>query len=124
MAHILLVEDDPSQAFLLSKTLEKQGHQVCAVLQGGELMAALDDFAPDLVLMDLQMYPYDGFELAAQLREHPRYCYLTIVALTALSPSEIYLHAKPNLFDGVITKPLGIQLPKQIEHFLSHLDHC
>jgi CheY-like chemotaxis protein len=66
------------------------------------------DVAPDLFLFDIQMDPYDGFDLLSMIREDPALCRSKVVALTASVMSEEVARLKKSGFDGAIAKPLNI----------------
>jgi CheY-like chemotaxis protein len=67
------------------------------------------DVTPDLFLFDIQMDPYDGFDLLAMIREDPELCRSKVVALTASVMSEEVARLKRRGFDGAIAKPLNIE---------------
>ena len=65
---------------------------------------------PDIFLFDIQMNPYDGFDLLSMLRNDPQYKNSKVVALTASVMSEEVARLKESGFDGAIAKPLNIDL--------------
>jgi len=66
MANILIVEDEESINDLILMNLKLAGHTGKQALDGIEAIAAMEDFKPDLVLLDV-MLPYnDGFSLMEQ----------------------------------------------------------
>ena len=71
MAHVLLVDDEPSLRFVLRIAFESAGHQVA---EAGNGAAALDSIAaarPDLVTTDFMMPVMNGRELISRLRSDP-----------------------------------------------------
>jgi CheY-like chemotaxis protein len=64
---------------------------------------------PDIFLFDIQMQPYDGFELLSMLRGDPEFNRSKVVALTASVMSEEVARLKRRGFDGAIAKPLNIE---------------
>ena len=64
---------------------------------------------PDIFLFDIQMKPYDGFELLNMLRRDPELEDSKVVALTASVMSEEVARLKESGFDGAIAKPLNIE---------------
>jgi len=66
MANILIVEDEQSISDLILMNLRLVGHEGRQVFDGNEVAEALEEFRPDLVLLDV-MLPYkDGFSLMEQ----------------------------------------------------------
>ena len=82
---ILLAEDNPVNRQLIFEILEKHGHSVEVVSEGGQALSALQSAHFDLVLMDIQMPVMDGFEATAAIRkiEKKTGTHIPIVALTA-----------------------------------------
>jgi len=67
---VLVVDDDPSIREMLSDYLSSQGFKVVLAEDGAAMRAAIEDAAPDLVLLDLKLPHEDGLSLARYLREH------------------------------------------------------
>jgi CheY-like chemotaxis protein len=56
----LLAEDNPVNQLLMTRLLEKRGHDVVLAANGREALAALEEGTYDLVFMDLQMRRWTG----------------------------------------------------------------
>lgn len=67
MKRVLIVEDDTAIAELLSKTLGKL-YEVRAVHDGGTAVAVATEYAPDLVLLDVNLPNKDGLTIARELK--------------------------------------------------------
>ena len=86
---ILLVEDDPllRQAFRL--LLEDAGYDVREAGTAQQAMSAVDDRAPNLVLLDLGLPDRPGLEVARELMGRPETRHIKVVALTGrVGPQE------------------------------------
>lgn len=69
MAKILIVDDDPDVLEAARLVLEKEGHEVATAPTRAEGMTQVDDFKPDLLVLDVMMEePDDGFVMAQDLR--------------------------------------------------------
>jgi CheY-like chemotaxis protein/HPt (histidine-containing phosphotransfer) domain-containing protein len=81
---VLLAEDNVVNQRLATSVLERRGHRVTTVHNGQEAIAAIDDGAFDVVLMDVQMPIMGGLEatMAIRSREHAG-SRLPIIAITA-----------------------------------------
>ncbi len=66
--HILIAEDEVLTAMDLKSMVESLGHIVCASARNGlEAVAMVDQFDPDLVIMDIKMPKLNGLEAARQI---------------------------------------------------------
>lgn len=83
MARILLVEDNELNRDMLSRRLERKGHEVSIAVDGrqGIDMARAGHF--DLVLMDMSLPEIDGWETTRLMRAAPETRTVPIIALTA-----------------------------------------
>jgi phosphoserine phosphatase RsbU/P len=87
--NILIVDDTPSNLFVLEATLEEPGQNLVRAGSGFEALRRLldDDFA--LILMDVQMPGMDGFEVADLIRQRDRTRYTPIIFLTAYDHTDL-----------------------------------
>jgi len=81
---ILLVDDDPDIRDSLRIVLEGNGYTVQAAGNGREALAALEAQVPDLMLLDIMMATdTEGFDLAFELKNQPKFENLPIIILTS-----------------------------------------
>lgn len=80
MPRVLLIEDDPSVREGVELGLRRRGHEVRAAATGEAGLAALAEFRPDLLLLDLMLPGMNGVQVCRQVREHSQ---LPIIMLTA-----------------------------------------
>src|SRR3982751_6298969 len=66
-ARILIVEDDPNSRWILCALLKRLGYQCQVATNGQEAMEAVQDFGPQVILMDLMMPVLDGLEATRRL---------------------------------------------------------
>ena len=66
---ILIAEDDRDAARMLEVLLLEDGHEVHGVSSGGQVMGAVIDFDPDVVLLDINLPERSGWEVARAIRE-------------------------------------------------------
>ena len=62
MARILLIEDSPTEAAVLTQLLEKNGHEVTASISAEDGIDVCRRDRPDLVLMDVVLPGMNGFQ--------------------------------------------------------------
>ncbi|MGO9815724.1 MAG: response regulator [Isosphaeraceae bacterium] len=105
---ILLVEDNPVNQTLATILLEKQEHTVVVAGNGNEALAAWEQQAFDLILMDVQMPEMDGFETTACIREREKVTgrHIPIIALTAHAITGNREHCLEAGMDGYVSKPI------------------
>jgi two-component system cell cycle response regulator DivK len=108
------VEDDPASIVVMKAIVERVLKlPALHVLQSSaDFVQQVDQLGvtPDLFLFDIQMDPYDGFDLLAMIRESPQYSDSKVVALTASVMSGEVARLKESGFDGAIAKPLDIEV--------------
>ena len=103
---VLIVEDDPSQALFAETVLQGAGMQAQVASVPSGVMAAIDGFAPDLILMDLHMPGMDGAELTGLIRESARHQHVPIVFLTGDEDPERQYEVLELGADDFLTKPV------------------
>ena len=82
MAKILVVDDEPDERFLVSRTLRKQGHDVTVAENGAAGLRAVQEGAPDLVVTDIMMPVMNGVEFIGRLRGDPATAGIPILAVS------------------------------------------
>src|SRR5690606_3697755 len=104
---IMIVEDDRSQALFAETILRKNGMQALAVNEASAVLEKLDEFKPDLILMDLNMPVCDGMELTALIREREAYLSTPIVSLSGEGDREKHFEALSAGGADFLTKPIA-----------------
>jgi len=108
---ILLVEDDPSSSFALTRLLKKEGHEVQPVMDGKEVMDVLKRKGFDIILMDIQMPEMDGIDVTRAIREGVAgrdNCKIPIIAMTADAMAGDKDMLLKEGIDGYIEKPVNL----------------
>lgn len=121
MGHtILIVEDNELNTEMLRRRLEKRGYNVVDERDGNQVKPLLDQFHPDMILMDLSLPGMDGWTLAGILKADPETSSIPIVAVTAHAMPGDREKALQAGCDDYITKPIDFQLLiRTIERFLN-----
>jgi signal transduction histidine kinase len=105
---VLIVDDNRDLADTLAETLELLGHEVRAVYDAESALAELDEFGPDLALVDLNLPEMSGYELAERLTGPDGRRDLRLVALTGYSDDASRRQTGEAGFDAHLVKPVGI----------------
>lgn len=87
-AHILVVDDLPSNQLILERQLRRLGHQVRLAANGREAIEQLRAAPADLIMLDIMMPVMDGFETLRILKGDPALRHLPVVVVSALSDVE------------------------------------
>ena len=108
MNTLLLIEDDHRLAHMVSEYLEQSGFSVQHAANGLNGLKALQDIAPDMVLLDLMLPDIDGLEVCKRIRALPGALAQTPVLM---------LTAKGDPMDRIVGLELGADdyLPKPFE---------
>jgi len=70
VARILIIDDDPDIAQACRLVLERHGHEIASAGDREAGMKAIEDFRPDLLILDVMMdQPDDGIVMARDLRK-------------------------------------------------------
>jgi two-component system cell cycle response regulator DivK len=83
MAKILLVEDNEMNRDMLSRRLQRRGHEVVVATDGEQGVAMTRSESPALVLMDMSLPGIDGWEATRQLKADAATRATPVIALTA-----------------------------------------
>ena len=108
MANILVVEDERVIARLLKESLQSEGFQVVAVLNGEDAVQYALRETPHLLILDLLLPGMDGYEVARCLRTHHKTMHIPIIALSSFGVSADKVRAFEIGVDDYITKPFQI----------------
>lgn len=118
---ILIADDDPNIRLLLRRLLEKQHDwQVCGEASNGiEAIEGVEQFAPDIVVMDLAMPVMNGLQAAPEItKRHPTLPML-LISVQEVS-KQLASEARNAGYRGAVTKSGGDEVLKGIEALLRH----
>src|SRR5690349_17430315 len=110
MARILLVEDNEMNRDMLSRRLERKGHQITIAVDGQQALDLAATHKPDLILMDMSLPVLSGWEATEQLKANSLTRAIPLIALTAHAMVEDEKRARKAGCDDYDTKP--IELPR------------
>ena len=82
---ILVVDDEPDILLTVGQMLEMSGYEVVRAKDGNECIDKMNEFEtdPDLIILDIMMPNISGWDVAAKLKENPKWKDIPIVFLTA-----------------------------------------
>jgi len=106
---VAVVEDEEELASLVEYNLERNGFTTRVLRGTKDTFRQLEDFAPDLILLDVMLPEVDGFELCRQIRQHGAMARTPILFLTARSEEVDRVLGLELGGDDYVTKPFSIR---------------
>ena len=88
-ANILLVDDQPAKLLSYEVMLAELGENLIKASSAREALEQLLKHEIAIILIDVCMPEQDGFELAAMIREHPRFQKIAIIFISAIQFTEV-----------------------------------
>lgn len=101
---VLIVEDDPTVAEVVTRYLEREGFAVESVADGRDALARADEQLPDLVVLDIMLPGLDGLEVCRRLRSRAP---IPVVMLTARGGEEDRVLGLELGADDYVSKPFS-----------------
>lgn len=119
MKTVLLVEDNPQNAYLMTYLLEKNGYQVVHARDGAEGLerASKMKARPCAVVLDIQLPFMDGHDVARSLRAQPSLAGIAIIAVTSYAMPGDREKAFAAGCNGYMQKPVNP------DTFVAELEH-
>jgi two-component system alkaline phosphatase synthesis response regulator PhoP len=103
---ILIVEDEPTLARLLSYNLSQEGYEIKVIDNGWDGYQAAAQATFDLIILDIMLPGMNGFEILSKLRQ--KGVKTPIIILTARNAEEEVVQGLKYGADDYITKPFGV----------------
>ena len=102
---ILIADDERDQVATLAALLQDEGHQVREVYRGTEVLRMIQEFDPDVALVDIGMPGMTGYDVAREVRQAYGKERPILVAITGWKKSSDKIAAKLAGFDHHLPKP-------------------
>lgn len=104
---VLIVDDSKSQALFCEKTLKKAGMDTYVLTDALQVLPVLDEFQPEIIVMDMYMPNCTGTEIAGVIRQQSQYIGVPILFLSGEEDINIQLDAMSQGGDDFLTKPIN-----------------
>jgi CheY-like chemotaxis protein len=104
-ARILVADDDEDTVVSLTALLHEEGYKVRGVHRGADVLQAVFDFAPDIVLLDIGMPQMSGYDVARTLRERYGSARPALIAVTGRAEQADRQQARAAGFEHHVAKP-------------------
>jgi CheY-like chemotaxis protein len=119
MRTLLVADDNRLSRELVRDVLESADCRVVEAGNGQEALERLETASPDLVLLDLEMPVKDGFAALVEIRNHPRFSRIPVMAVTAKAMQLDRDRILTAGFDACITKPIDVaKLRERVDELL------
>jgi two-component system, cell cycle response regulator DivK len=105
---ILVVEDNELNLKLFCDLLRAHGYEAEPVRDGRDAMEKARDFAPNLIIMDIQMPHISGLELIEQLKADEALKRVPIMAVTAYAAKGDEERIRDAGAEGYVSKPISV----------------
>jgi CheY-like chemotaxis protein len=106
---VLVVEDNPDARETLQDMLELWGHRVATAADGPQGVEQARSLQPDVVLIDIGLPGFDGYETARQVRSMAQDKRVRLVALTGYGETGARQRAEEAGFDAYLVKPVAVE---------------
>ena len=103
---VLVIEDEPTLARLLSYNLTQEGYEITVADHGGEGLQTALQRSFDLIVLDIMLPGMNGFEILSKLRQNG--VATPVIILTARNAEEEVVQGLKHGADDYITKPFGV----------------
>ncbi len=110
MALILVVDDSPTELFVLKKILEKHDHQVITAENGEQALELANSKRPSLILMDVVMPNLNGFQTTRQLTKAPSTHDIPVIIVSSKNQDTDKLWGLRQGAKGYLSKPIDENL--------------
>jgi CheY-like chemotaxis protein len=109
MSKVLVVDDAQDGADSLALLFQALGHQTATAYDGAQAVEASHGFLPDFIILDIAMPLMNGLEAARALRIERPVTPPVLIALTALTGSNVEQQTLDSGFDFYMSKPAGLE---------------
>jgi two-component system phosphate regulon response regulator PhoB len=106
-ARILVVEDERDISALVAYHLTKEGYRVRTAEGGQEALEAMDAERPDLVILDLMLPGFSGYDVLTEMRRRPALVDVPVIVLTARRDESDRVKGLELGADDYVTKPFS-----------------
>jgi two-component system cell cycle response regulator DivK len=104
---ILVVEDQEDNRRIMRDLLTSAGYEVIEALTGEEGVTSAETHRPELILMDIQLPDFDGYEATRRIKANPTLRAIPIIAVTSYALSGDDVTAFEAGCNAYVTKPFS-----------------
>ncbi|MFT5727403.1 MAG: chemosensory pili system protein ChpA (sensor histidine kinase/response regulator) [Desulforhopalus sp.] len=116
---VLIVDDSISVRYSIARLVESQGWTQQQAVDGLEALVRLENFTPDVIILDIEMPKMNGYEFKSNINNRDAYKDIPVIMLTSRASEKHQVKAKELGVAYYMTKPYEedsfVQLLEQIE---------
>jgi two-component system cell cycle response regulator DivK len=117
---ILVIEDQEDNRRIMRDLLTSAGYQVLEAVTGEAGVISAETHHPDLILMDIQLPDFDGYEATRRIKAKSALSVIPVIAVTSYALSGDDIKAYEAGCDAYVSKPFSPRaLLAQIREFIS-----
>lgn len=109
MAKILIADDEPALLKVLKLNLDMEGHETLLASDGDTALKRIESDEPDVVLLDVMMPVFDGWEVLRRLSQMDAKKRPKVIVMTAKSGDHDVEHGLELGADRYVTKPFEVE---------------
>lgn len=113
-ARVLVVDDYALAGESLAMLLQEFGFETQVAHDGATALAAMEQFNPDIALIDIGLPVMDGYEVARAIRSMPQFEKLPLIAVTGYGQDSDRARVKEAGFDEHLVKPINAERIGQV----------
>ena len=120
---ILIADDNQANRELLDAYLSELDCEIDFAVDGQNTLDKVASFNPDLILLDVMMPKFNGFEVCEQIKSAPATAAIMVLMVTALNERGDIERAVRAGTDDFLSKPVNqVELLKRVENMLKLKD--
>jgi CheY-like chemotaxis protein len=106
---ILIIEDIPDLADIMSELLFHLGHEVIVALNGPDGIKKANSYHPDVLISDIGLPEMNGYEVAEALRNNEKLSDIYLIALSGYAQPEDIERSRKTGFRNHLAKPVSLE---------------
>uniref|UniRef100_A0A7C1FUM3 Response regulator n=1 Tax=Caldilinea aerophila TaxID=133453 RepID=A0A7C1FUM3_9CHLR len=121
-AKVLIVDDEANIVISLEFLMQQAGYEVAVARNGEEALEQIENFRPDLILLDVMLPGVNGFDVLQRVRQHASFHELPVIMLTAKGREVEVTKGLALGANAYITKPFSTR--NLLDEVRRQLDAC
>ncbi|MBZ4644213.1 MAG: two-component system, OmpR family, phosphate regulon response regulator PhoB [Deferribacteres bacterium] len=109
-SRVLIIEDEEDLRELIRFNLQKESFIVESAADANEALIFLDEFFPDIILLDLMLPGLKGMQFLKLLKDNPKYKNIPVVVVSAKNSENDIVLALESGADDYVTKPFSLKV--------------